>query len=304
MDVDQNGIIDINDQKYISDYLLGSNDGGTTQSKDTSSLPSHSTKYYYEYDATSGKQIGNKYAVEDVKNISMSSSKMIIDDGIDRKKDYSKSGVVKLSYLKNGSSYVATGFVVDKNKILTSAHCVYETSNNAPVTKLKYTVYNSDGTVKNTYTAKSYHVPEEYQNENSYGTNGYLYDYALIEVNEDLSDYMIFDLGVARNYITTKNPKLYVTGYSGEPISENKLLDKMATGYGYLTSSKIDNKNIYYTTDTVGGESGGPLYLEDSNGNLIVIGINSGENKVNIYNLAKRIDTDILNFVYNNSRLD
>lgn len=314
LDIYRDGIIDNADFDLLKQIILGTETSEEMTSNNTTALPSHSTKYYYKYDASTGTQIGSKYSVADVGNISTGSgvsvTTIIGDD--DREIDYSNSGVVKLTF-NSGSG---TGFVIDKHHILTCAHCVYDTSSNSPVTNLKYTIYNSSGSVKATYSASNYHVPEEYQNASSYSSTGYLYDYAIIEVTQDLSNYCTFSLGVARNYITTTNPELHINGYSGysdgstDPITIS-LRGKMVTGSGYLTSTKINTHNIYYDVDIVPGTSGGPLYVKVPNGNdsandeenydLVVIGIHSGQNTN--YNLAKRIDTNILNFVYNNSEL-
>ena len=58
----------------------------------------------------------------------------------------------------------------------------------------------------------------------------------------------------------------------------------------------------YYNTDTVGGESGSPVYVMNSDGSMTVIGIHSGSNGA-YSNTAKRIDTNIMHFIYNNPNL-
>lgn len=72
----------------------------------------------------------------------------------------------------------------------------------------------------------------------------------------------------------------------------------MATGLGRLINTKIDDYKLYYNVDMVEGQSGGPIYIEKANGQMTVIGINIVEHG-QIENIGKRIDTNILNLVYN-----
>lgn len=51
----------------------------------------------------------------------------------------------------------------------------------------------------------------------------------------------------------------------------------------------------------VGGESGGPVYVKTQDGKITVIAINSGGTST--YNVGRRIDSNILHFVYNNPNL-
>lgn len=51
----------------------------------------------------------------------------------------------------------------------------------------------------------------------------------------------------------------------------------------------------------VGGESGGPVYVKIQDGKITVIAINSGGTST--YNVGRRIDSNILHFVYNNPNL-
>lgn len=54
--------------------------------------------------------------------------------------------------------------------------------------------------------------------------------------------------------------------------------------------------------DTIGGNSGSPVYLYDSSGNKTVIAIH-GYGDIGYGNYGVRIDTDILHFAYNNPHL-
>ena len=79
----------------------------------------------------------------------------------------------------------------------------------------------------------------------------------------------------------------------------------MTTGYGNLISGYnnviLDDYIINYSSDMVGGESGGPVYVKTQDGKITVIAINSGGTST--YNVGRRIDSNILHFVYNNPNL-
>lgn len=73
----------------------------------------------------------------------------------------------------------------------------------------------------------------------------------------------------------------------------------MVTGSGNLLCNwMVWDGELYYNTDSVRGESGGPVYVKTPNGDVSVIGINTEGSASD--NRGKRIDTDILHFVYNN----
>ena len=57
---------------------------------------------------------------------------------------------------------------------------------------------------------------------------------------------------------------------------------------------------MQYNTDTVPGESGSPVYVKTSSGDMIAIGVHKGVGVSNQFNRGKRIDTDVIHFVYNN----
>lgn len=304
LDYNQDGVIDKVDLESLKNVMIGVAETETTTSQSTTALPAQSAQTYYVYDAQTGAYRTN-YILSPVAAISQVSSRTIIN-GDDRDDDYTKSGVVMLNYKKSGLNKVATGFVVDSHTILTVAHCMFDLDNNNSCTNLTYTLYNSDGSVSATNSAVSYHAPKIYIDQSSDKN----FDYALITVEEDLSDYMCFDLGMIRDEFASLSTPIYVTGYSGEKVDEDgdgvdELWGKIVTGSGSLTNNgsgnKITTDKIYYNTDTVGGESGSPVYVM-KNGKMIVIGIHNG-GITNVYNTGKRIDTNILHFVYNNPNL-
>jgi len=318
LDVNCDGVIDIEDRETISYITLGeiTSDNVAYNTIDGDITSSYS-RAYKVYDAQSGSFIEN-YTLAASNQLPDSSVYSIV--GTDtRQVDYSKSGVVYLKMNCNGKETCGTGFVVGEHTILTAAHCVFDTyNNNIPVSNVRYTLFNANGiSAMSSVPAVSYHVPQEYVNYTlPFYEEEIDGDYALITTSEDLSDYMCFDLGIARKAMINskdrvypnENMRLYVTGYNAESV----FMGRITTGFDYLTNnsndgSSIINGRIAFDTDVVSGQSGSPLYIVKPDGRMTVIGIVTSQirnnNNSQVYNSGKRIDVDILKFVYNNPNL-
>lgn len=316
LDVDQNGIIDINDQNYINDYMLGNVNDSTITSENTTTLPAVEKRSYYVYDAQTGThKTTEDYTIDSTSltNIPTSSSNSISTCSIIGGKDerYYESGyngVVKIGSASSGTfSQIGTAFVVDAHTILTAAHCVYGK------TKLQFQFYSNATTVSKTVNGVKCHIPAQYiANATVNNANHMKYDYALVTVADDLSQYVNFNLGVMRNNATSKGHTLYNTGFGKISASDtsdsryngvntNLINGDKYTGYGsfYSTLTSTDY-NFKFTTDVLPGNSGGPVYVV--NGNIkTAVGICTQQYPS--YNSGVRITTDILNFVYNNKNL-
>jgi len=300
LDVDSSGIIDQNDESLLADILVGNaNTNSLAYSSTISEIPAQTTESYGKYNAQTGNKIGLNYELYPVSDILPRS----VIGADDRYLDYNNHGVVSLSFTVNGEDKIGTGFVVGAHQILTAAHCVYDTENNRPAKNVSYTVYGDSESSSTTHSAVNYHVPQCYIDLSSYDP---IYDYAIITVNETFTDDYIMDLGIARDVIANNNnsdvyqnylgkPRIYVTGHSSN----------MTTGYGNLISGYrnviLDDYIINYNSDMIGGESGGPVYVKSRGRKISVIAINSGG--TDTYNVGRRIDYNILHFVYNNPYL-
>ena len=163
-----------------------------------------------------------------------------------------------------------TGFIVGDHEIATAAHNVYDLVNkswrNERIIKLPDEYGIADAST--TLTPVSVHIPNEYK-QFSYNDSGrFTYDYALITVKEDLSQYSHFGLGIPYHYTsaTFKEYNIYVTGYPTDlkddnskevPVSSKRLY----TGRGKITG--FSNNMPSYNTDTSGGDSGAPVYVKE-----------------------------------------
>ncbi len=306
LDVNRDYIIDDKDLQEIKKIVIGTAQTRSVRSVNTEMTTGQEATSYRKYDAQTGAALGN-YVLMPVSNISASnvSTHNIIGDD-ERVIDYSKSGIVRLDYKKiitNNSvsmtrTFTGTGFIVGNHKIVTAAHCLDTAFD------VTYTLYNSDGTEKATYNAVNYHLPQKFIS----GTNDNPdYDYAVVTVAEDLNSYNCFNIGVCRDDILDLKPNIYITGYAGNASPANRnLTHNIVTGSGKFiddgSGNIISSKVLYYSTDTVGGTSGAPIYVKDSNGVMTVIGIHRGG--FSTYNWGRRIDSNILHFIYNNDELN
>ncbi len=250
------------------------------------SKAANTARTYRIFNAKTGVQIGNDYTLDALK--SEDNSRAVIGED-ERKEDYSKKGTVRL--IMNDGEYVyhGSGFVVDSHTIATAAHCVY----NLKISNI--ILFDSDKK-RSFANPVEYHVPVSYINGEKYNNNDekYEYDYALITVEQDLSDYLFYDLAVPLdNYRSNIN----VTGFPGD-------LGYMCTASGNVTN--MNSYKVFYDADTNHGESGGPVYIEETFHNqdndfncysVIAIHTNGG-------NSGTRITTDLIHFYKQNPNIN
>lgn len=247
---------------------------------------------YQVYNANTGKYLRFYYLTVE-SNDNISTHTVIGND--ERVLDWTKSGVVEIDSF-------GTGFVVDEHTIATAAHCIYGKKINTI-----YLFANNNN--KPTLTLKDssiveYHVPSVYVNSGSAD-----YDYALITVKEDLSDYMCFNLGTVTDIKNLKSavsmtgfPLTVGTGNDEKPVN-NSGQHNMYTGNGRIFQS--DDKRLYYNIDTTSGNSGGPVYVTEVYDNKVyytVIAIHT-LSKVGDYNSGTRMTVDLLKFFNGNTNL-
>lgn len=268
-----------------------------------SAANSNNAVSYTVFSLKRGGTYKTKYTLNPVDTLSSTNARAVIGDDT-RVVDFSKSGVVKINFTaSNGESYWGTGFVVDEHTIATAAHCVCEqtngknaTNSGSKVTEINF--FNSDGTPGLSITdAVEVHVPTLYVNGSYSDYNPY--DYALIKVNEDLSDYAIFNLGIMNDNFINKQTAVSVTGFP-KKVNNQEVHNVMYTGTGFIRQS--DDNELYYDIDTFGGNSGGPIYITSTfqgKAYYTVIGIHA-YGDANSYNGGARITTNLLQFYKNN----
>ncbi len=225
-------------------------------------------------------------------------------------------------YLSRGSENVGivrlstggTGFIVGDHQIATAAHCVY--GSNGWVTEMSMNTYNENGKISNnTLTAVEAHIPSDYTTKTSAK-----YDYALITVKEDLSDYVHFDLADTYNLKDTyySNIPIYLTGCPQAITDSSENVNKdLYSGEGHIinkslaNNASLNNSNyIHYDIDTIGGQSGSPVYTVTMNVidnkptySYTAIAIHHG-GSTDAYNVGARVTKYVLQFYRNNPFLN
>lgn len=212
----------------------------------------------------------------------------------DRVIDWSKSGVVKI--IINNSGF-GSGFVVDEHTIATAKHCLYD---NKGLKISDIILFNSNGGVSMHATPVESHVPVN---------NG---DYGLITVEEDLSNYMCFNIGTFYDKYSAIGIDISATGFPGNlnnnyNIPVNTINSHaMYTGTGKIVAvdMNIGSVNLDFDADSTPGNSGGPIYMTETRCGktyYTVIGIVTGMG--GDYNCGKCMDTDLLHFLISNENI-
>ena len=303
LDVDSNGVIDDNDLDLAKKILVGNVSGHNVTYTNSISVPAQSSRKYYTF-SVSGTQKGS-YTLSPVSAVPSSSPRTVF--GTDtRKLESGFYGVIKIR--RRNESYGFTGFVVDDHTILTCAHGLYSGGTKGlDLSYYDFSFYNEEDHIDEymKLTPIEYHVPAGYV-DNLTNTNNYeeeKYDYALITVQDNLSQFVNFYLGVPTSSILSKNYNAYITGIPNG--SGKEVLGRKATSFDKLLL--MDNYNLQYNIDTSGGQSGSPIYIKNSNNTNTVVGIHTYGNDCDAnhtaHNHGTRITTDILHFVYNNPNL-
>ena len=200
-----------------------------------------------------------------------------------------------------------TGFIVDEHTIATAAHCVY----NNTFLNITVDIVDTDNSVIDTITPTYIHVPSGFISPPQDQSSTY-YDYALISVEEDLYDYGMFHLAVARDNYIANSGSVVVSGFPQDYPSEYSHAEwgiRFKASGTLNSSSSSNNYRLWYNADTSGGDSGGPVYVQEgvsANNTLYeyksVIGIHTnGAGQGGSYNSGIRVTDDILRFYYENN---
>lgn len=213
-----------------------------------------------------------------------------------------------------------TGFIVAPNVIATAAHCVYNRGmgmfvNNLEI-EIRGGVYPNASGEMPTFQVIEAHIPVNY-----YSNADNNYEYALLYVEEDLSEYGIFDLGLPSDEFMDSNTTVTIVGYPQSVAgstnnADNKVLYKSNGNILNLNNcQETENRFDYRLINSCyasGGNSGGPLYMTKYSGsNEIheVIGILTGSGNVRLNgesqttktSFCTRITPSLLRFYYNNN---
>ncbi len=313
LDFDDNDLVSAMDVSKVQFYNLYGYQG-TISSKEAETTVNGSDENYFVFDAQTGaRKVYDGYILFDApeSDNSVNSRGIIGDD--ERWPSWDKNGVVQISH----SAGVGSGFVVAPHVIATAAHCVYNSATSSGNSSIKIRLFDTNGVVEHIYDAVETHIPYNYIASVGDGVNKY--DYALLTVEEDLSEYMCFELGVALDSASESGKTVLNTGFptyvNGEYVNMGNTLYTMYSSQGNLldiSDEDVDEhsydrtRQLFYDNDTTGGNSGGPVYVTESyNGRVYhtIVAIHSSTSETYNYNIGIRITTDLLRFYKYNPNL-
>lgn len=326
-DFDGNGIISTMDSAKIQHYLLHNiSEDGLPGPAGADSQAVATTRQYFRHNCSdTNKRSKTEYSLT-VNPYDNTSSSTTNDEPVpysiigadNRVNADDDTAIVKLVDPTTGNG-IASGFIVDDHVIATAVHCVYT---GLEFRDLSIRIIDENNNLIKTVSPKYIHVPKEaiYNTNSIRGTH----DYALLYVEEDLSEYGAFQLGVATDEYIDNHGSVVVSGFPGD-LPENYTgqsgdIRFKASGNFYRSSvSPYNNYRCFYDADAVGGNSGGPVYVEEGfkvgdkwYKYKTVVAIHSGgcaSFSLNYnyfdpeYNSGVTITPDILNFYYSNSYL-
>lgn len=297
MDVNEDGVIDNTDVSTIMYQIVMGNFSYVT--KELYTVPDNSSVTYYKHNCSSTNSTQyTQYTIQSTSNYpastnDLSSSNLSELRSVDYP-DYQNIECVKVTC----SSVQGSGFVVDNHLIMTAAHCVY--GNSSFFSNVAVTFYDENMNPSTPISARYIHVPENFAL-----TGNVNYDYALIYVDEDLSDYVV-NIGVMTDYFMTTGQNLTTSGFT--------MYNIMQRCTGSITTMASYPLEISYRFHSNGkcksGKSGGMVYFESTSSPSSTYTINyksvvgnathtSGEDT-----FGCRITTSLLRFIYQNSYLN
>lgn len=325
LDIDQNGIISVADAHKKEAYDAGYTSILPEANANDPIIPGYASSVtYLRHDCSSSSHTSYSTYTVNAPSITLNQApdeiNTIIDHN-DMQRDLD-TAVVRINITSVGSG---SGFIVGPHTIATAAHCVYS---GTQFYDMSISVVDTDHSILTTVTPDYLHIPYFYYTaSNPYTYDAMCYDYALIYVSEDLSQYGTLKLGVALDQYIEDEGDVYVSGFpgtNGYPSGFSQDFEGMrfyapgnvTDGSGDNTVSQIPfvDRVLFYDADTYGGDSGGPVYVLDSypSGNTtvsekIVIGIHTnGFNATNNiwgFNKGTRVNEELLRFYYQNTHL-
>ncbi len=230
----------------------------------------------------------------------------VIDE--DERVVYANTGIVRIVYGDDADNTFGTGFVVDDHIIATVAHCVGPSNSQTVWADLRIELYTDSGVYERTITPSYVHVPQLYYSDSL--QERWNYDYALITVSEDLSDYEHFTFGEVLS--TTQNIPLTVSGIPDKINNgaDDNINNLIYTHTGNLKRVTTDGYCIHHDADMTEGQSGGPAYVrttiqygnEDPFETKTVVGLNV-RSVNNTTNSVIRITSELIGFYRQNPEI-
>lgn len=199
--------------------------------------------------------------------------------------------VVRLYMQYPDGVYVGSGTMIAPNLVLTAAHNVYNIDTDKWASKVSVVPAQNGGSRPyGTYTASNYYVLRDYKSIS--GRNQFQQDVAVVRLSRNVSS------SVGYLPISTGGhvgQRVQVTGYPSYSRSKSNYMYTMFGNIG-----QRDGNVFYYTIDTEGGQSGGPVL----NSKNQIVGVHvSSYSRVGSpantaeFNGARRVDGDVQHLI-------
>ena len=308
MDINEDKVIDKTD---IYDILYKISLGGNfpTVYKELYTTLDNSQITYYKHDCSSTNP--SQYTQYSISSVSSTPTLFNHNDQLrspinigDDELDNENIECVELIMTDiNDDVWHGSGIVVDDNVIATAAHCLY--ASGYFMKSVTVNIYDEDCSVLlDTFSADTLHVPSNYTS--TYNLN---YDYGLIYIDDDLSEYKT-DVGVMMDSFMSTGQTLITSGFT---------YYNSTIGYArYYSAGAVELMNPFsnYRFQSAGiskgGKSGGMVYFESSSNPVSNITVNTKSNvgicthKVTANNHTRgiRLTTTVLRFLFQNPYID
>ncbi|MBQ3566669.1 MAG: hypothetical protein IJA12_05765 [Oscillospiraceae bacterium] len=274
MDVNQDKVISNHDTNLVLSYNLGESEPATITSEVYNDIHDSSEIYImHDYEEHNDSKDYERYSLLDT----IDAVSGTLTYGLSREsveyaeyRDHENLNTVQIK--SDGEFY--SGFIVDEHVVATSAAAVmadwFDFKENIVVR-----VYDEEGsTITDTYNVRSAHVPERYSQylyHDEYAK--YNKDYALLYIEEDLSEHGIWSLGYMTDNFKDTNTELKTNSFtqyaaiSARYYSKGNIVDYEQSGQ-YID----DNKDLRFKTTAYAhlGKSGAPVYYELISDNVAI----------------------------------
>lgn len=279
MDADYDKIIDRTDLEMISKFCTQTLTPEKNKSTTVLTASLNEERSYMKYDVASSRI--SRYTLNSLDTLTNQTTATY---GMERSSVEIPDDNVLVVKLNGGS-----GFIIGDHLIATAAHCVF--NSNGFVTD-NISLYDSNN-VEHHLTFSSIHVPKNFYLRDSLAI--YYEDYALVTVEEDLSQYGSMQLGMVTDEFIHSGKNLSISGFPGDSRSYN---------VGSVTSSNLAPNEITYRLGCeaagLGGKSGGPMYYTEEDGSKVVVAI---QTHGTASAAGPRISSTLLQFYYNNDNI-
>lgn len=282
-DINEDGIIDMADVQHIQGIGINLYPAATTKTKVIYSISESKEMSYCGYDYENKKNI-KEYKL----NFTTANTNQSDDTPMLYSEDIRDTGNYNVPILNFDDGSYASGLIVDNHVIATAAHCVYNNGKFVDNITVRWEAI-SPMEMK----VKQVHIPVAYK-EDGNAANG-KYDYALIYVEDDLSNYKPWSIGIAATEFSKTQKDLTISGHA----NHNGVARYYNTGKMlYNDTTRIRSENIPYF-----GKYGGVTYYNNEEyGVKTAVGIATGStDSSSVWSV--KFTPDMLYFYKNNPNL-